>query len=193
MAKIKRGCSRPPQAKISIQKRLVTKNLPSWKKNFFFQINSFECSCTITVPTFRPWKWILRKLWAKESWGPTSPSPPVLRVSKKPSLIRVKRLPARSMMILWDSWRNQWPLINDQWPLRKKCPSMEFFIGRMRENTDHKKLHIWTLLLKFQGTIKKKWNFQQWSRKDHVEFPSVIVFHLRIYNGCHTSLWNIRS
>ena len=28
--------------------------------------------------------------------------------------------------------------------LREKCPNMEFFLIQMRENTDQKKLRIWT-------------------------------------------------
>ena len=31
--------------------------------------------------------------------------------------------------------------------LREKCPNTEFFLVRMRENTDHKKLRIWTLFM----------------------------------------------
>ena len=42
------------------------------------------------------------------------------------------------------------------------------------------------------GQIKKKWNLQQWSRKIHVEFPSILVFPLGISKGCHTTLWNIQ-
>ena len=29
-------------------------------------------------------------------------------------------------------------------PLREKCPNTEFFLVRIRENTDQKKLRIWT-------------------------------------------------
>ena len=43
-----------------------------------------------------------------------------------------------------------------------------------------------------RGQLKMKWNFQQWSRKIHVEFPLVLVFCLGISKGCHTTLWNIQ-
>ena len=34
--------------------------------------------------------------------------------------------------------------------LREKCPNTEFFLARMRENTDQKKLRIWTLFTQCQ-------------------------------------------
>ena len=37
--------------------------------------------------------------------------------------------------------------------------------------------------------LKKKLNFQQWSRKTNVEFPSVLSFRLGIFKGFHTTLW----
>ena len=39
------------------------------------------------------------------------------------------------------------------------------------------------------GELKKKWNFRQWSKKNHVEFPSVLVFRLGDSKVCHTILW----
>ena len=41
---------------------------------------------------------------------------------------------------------------------------------------------------KFQESIKQKWNFQGWSRKNHVEFPCVLVSGFGISNGCKTVL-----
>ena len=43
------------------------------------------------------------------------------------------------------------------------------------------------------GELKKKWNFRQWSKKNHVEFPSVLVFRLGDPKVCHTILWNIQT
>ena len=38
---------------------------------------------------------------------------------------------------------------------------------------------------KFQGQLKKKWNFRGCSRKTQVEFPWVLVFDLGLSKGCH--------
>ena len=42
----------------------------------------------------------------------------------------------------------------------------------------------------FPGQLKKKWNFQGQSRKNHVEYPWVFVFGFEIPKGCNTILWN---
>ena len=44
-----------------------------------------------------------------------------------------------------------------------------------------------------RGQLKKKWNFQGWSRKNHMEFPWVLVFCLENSNGCNTILWNFQG
>ena len=43
-----------------------------------------------------------------------------------------------------------------------------------------------------RGQLKKKWNFQQWSRKNHAEFPSVLLFRLGISKSCLTTVWDIQ-
>ena len=43
-----------------------------------------------------------------------------------------------------------------------------------------------------RGQLKIKWNFQGWSRKNHVEFPWVLGFCFRISNECNTTLWNFQ-
>ena len=40
--------------------------------------------------------------------------------------------------------------------------------------------------------LEKKWNLRR-SRKDHVEFPWVLVFHLGISKWCHTILPNFQG
>ena len=42
---------------------------------------------------------------------------------------------------------------------------------------------------KFQGSIKKKWNFQRRSGKNRAKFPWVSVFGLGNPNGFDTILW----
>ena len=50
--------------------------------------------------------------------------------------------------------------VNSVWhnPLREKSPDTEFFLVRMRENTDLKKLRIWTLFTQWslQSSISQK-------------------------------------
>ena len=48
--------------------------------------------------------------------------------------------------------------VNSVFPLREKSPDTEFFLVRMRENTDQKKLRIWTLFtqLSLQSSISQK-------------------------------------
>ena len=59
-------------------------------------------------------------------------------------------------------------------------------------------LRIWNFqgylknrMQRFQESIKQKWNFQGWSRKNHVEFPFVLVSGFGISNGCKTVLSGI--
>ena len=47
--------------------------------------------------------------------------------------------------------------------LREKCPNTEFFLVRIQENTEQKKLRIWTLftqLLLFRGKYDHAFSFQ---------------------------------
>ena len=39
--------------------------------------------------------------------------------------------------------------------LRGKCPNTEFFLVRIQENTDHKKLRIWILFTQCILSLKK--------------------------------------
>ena len=39
--------------------------------------------------------------------------------------------------------------------LREKCPNTEFFLVRMWENTDHKKLLIWTLFTQWLPPLQR--------------------------------------
>ena len=41
-----------------------------------------------------------------------------------------------------------------------------------------------------KGHLKKKMNFQGWSRENYVEFPGVNTFSLGIWNVCYTILRN---
>ena len=43
------------------------------------------------------------------------------------------------------------------------------------------------------GQLKKRWNFQGWSRKNHVECSRVLVFGVGISKGCNTILWNTQE
>ena len=51
--------------------------------------------------------------------------------------------------------------------LREKCPNKEFFLGRIRENTDERKLRIWTIFTKcfMKWLITKKFFFRKCSLK----------------------------
>ena len=51
-------------------------------------------------------------------------------------------------------------------PLREKCPNTEFFLVRIQENTDQKKLRIWTL-------------FTQWHIQKH-GYMYIFLFHEQI-------------
>ena len=46
---------------------------------------------------------------------------------------------------------------------------------------------------KSRSQLKKKWNFQGYSSKTHLEFPWVLVFDLGIAKGCHTILQNFKG
>ena len=62
-------------------------------------------------------------------------------------------------------------------PLRGKCPNMEFFLVRMKENTDQKKLHILTLFTQCTLSTKENKNFlSSLSTKENKEFLSGLYF-----------------
>ena len=62
-------------------------------------------------------------------------------------------------------------------PLRGKCPKMEFFLVRMKENTDQKKLHILTLFTQCTLSTKENKNFLSGlSTKENKEFLSGLYF-----------------
>ena len=44
-----------------------------------------------------------------------------------------------------------------------------------------------------QSKSKKKWSFQRWSRKNHVEFPWVLVFGYGTSKGCNIILQNFQG
>ena len=46
--------------------------------------------------------------------------------------------------------------------LREKCPNTEFFLVRIQENTDQKKLRIWTLFMQYKlVNLQMVCNFQK--------------------------------
>ena len=55
--------------------------------------------------------------------------------------------------------------------LREKCPNTEFFLVRMQENTDQKKLRIWTLFM------------QGWESEIFREFLKIIKVFKNINSG----------
>ena len=44
-----------------------------------------------------------------------------------------------------------------------------------------------------RGSLKMKWNFQGWPRKNNVEFPGVLDFGFGISTGSNKNLWTFQG
>ena len=78
------------------------------------------------------------------------------------------------------------------------CIGLELNIGLFQKNPNRglgswNFQEYWRTCGNFRSQLKKKRNFQGWSRKNHVEFPWVLIFDLGISKGCHTVLQNYQG
>ena len=76
-------------------------------------------------------------------------------------------------------------------PLRGKCPKMEFFLVRMKENTDQKKLHILTLFTQCTLSTKENKNFYPvfLPRKTKNFYPVCILLFIDSYTKTSTTIF----